>query len=142
MPKQSAKQPNSPRTHTKRVGAYHEQKAAEFLSMQGLTVIATNFAVAYVGEIDIVAKQQSADGQILVFVEVRTRQTTKFGSAAQSITPAKQRKIIQTAAHFLSQYPEFADCDCRFDVIAFDGVGENQTTTWLKGAFLMTDEPL
>lgn len=142
MPKQSIKQSNSPRTHAKRIGVYHEQKAAEFLSMQGLTVIATNFAVAYVGEIDIVAKQEGADGQILVFVEVKTRQTAKFGSAAESITPAKQRKIIQTAVHFLSQHPKFADCGCRFDVIAFDGVGENQAITWLKDAFLMTDESL
>ena len=51
------------------------------------------------GEIDIVAE----DGQWLVFVEVRTRRSVRFGSPEESVGPVKQRKLVQLGEMFTQE---------------------------------------
>lgn len=64
------------------------------------------------GEIDLIAR----DGDCLVFVEVRCKRTDAYGTPAESVTLAKQRKIILTAQHYLYTNA-LTDIDCRFDVV-------------------------
>ena len=72
------------------------------------------------------------DGQVTVFVEVRFRQSSRFGGAAASVTLAKQHKLLQTAHLWLARHNgSFDTVDCRFDVIAFTG----NEIEWLKNAF-------
>lgn len=80
----------------------------------------------------------------MVFIEVRQRKRSGFGDAALSITASKQRKVIKTAKYFLQQHPEYAQYDCRFDVIAYntstkmsskEQLVDNQPE-WLQGAFV------
>ena len=71
------------------------------------------------------------DTSTLVFIEVRLRSNKKFGSAAASITPQKQQKLILTAQHYLQQHPE--KNACRFDVLLIDKLEVN-AITWLKNA--------
>lgn len=67
------------------------------------------------GEIDLIMQQ----GDVLVFIEVRLRADRSHGGAAASVTPAKQRKLILAAQHYLQRYR--MQPACRFDVIAIDG---------------------
>lgn len=71
------------------------------------------------------------EGKTLVFVEVRMRSNPNFGTAAESITAGKQKKLIITAQHYMQRYGEKA---CRFDtVIMSDDTGRQ--LEWLKNAF-------
>lgn len=103
-----------------RQGSYFEQLASQFLQGHGLIFIAKNWQQPKVGEIDLVMLEVGQAWSTLVFIEVRQRRRSSFGNAALSVTKAKQRKIINTAKYFLQQHPEYADYECRFDVIAYD----------------------
>ena len=98
----------SPRS---RVGQSAEIVAAAELGKQGYSILASNYRCKQ-GEIDFIAK----DGDSIVFVEVRCRRTTNYGSPAESITSAKQEKIIATAQHYLNEQ-SMHDVNCRFDVV-------------------------
>jgi putative endonuclease len=124
-----------------RQGSHFEQQACQFLQQQGLMLIAQNWQQPRVGELDLVMLEKGSAWNTLVFIEVRQRQSSNFGDAALSITKAKQRKIIKTAKYFLQQHPEYADYDCRFDVMAYNvEQAQNLITAyqpeWLIGAFV------
>lgn len=111
-------------------GPAAELAARRFLEARGFRVIATNYRSRH-GEVDLVAR----DGQLLVFAEVRLRRNAGFGGAAASVTARKQQKIIATAGAFLQHHPEFAHCNCRFDVIALHGPGQDWQIEWIAAAF-------
>ncbi|HDR2755627.1 MULTISPECIES: YraN family protein [Enterobacter] len=111
----------------KQTGDAWEIKARRWLEGKGLRFIAANVR-GRGGEIDLIMK----DGQTTVFVEVRFRQSSQFGGAAASVTPAKQQKLLQTALLWLARHNgSFDTVDCRFDVVAFTG----NDIEWLKNAF-------
>ena len=116
---------------TRTVGARAESQAAAFLADQGLRIVERNFSCR-LGEIDIVALDQ----QCLVFVEVRTRRQSGFGSAALSVDHHKQRKILRTALVFLRCFPRYAQSACRFDVIGIDSKPADESgLLWIRDAF-------
>jgi putative endonuclease len=108
-------------------GLAAEKLAATFLLSQGLKMVAQNYHCRF-GEIDLIM----TDAKTLVFVEVRLRKNSQFGSAIVSITPQKQQKIILAAQHYLQQ--SNSNCACRFDVILMNKV-EIEAIDWLKNAF-------
>ena len=103
-----------------------EAGAAAYLEGRGLKIVARNYRCRF-GEIDIVAR----DGATLVFVEVRARTSDAFGGAAASITPAKRRRLVATARHYLSR--QRADAPCRFDVVLLSGSAPR--IEWIPDAF-------
>lgn len=109
-------------------GRQAEDLAAHFLEKKKLRIIARNYRCRG-GEIDLVCR----DGKVLVFVEVRLRQSTAFGGAAASVTAIKQRRIILAAQHFLMTNALTND-DCRFDCILMNGTSGNDVE-WLRDAF-------
>jgi putative endonuclease len=109
-------------------GTAAEKAAEEFLCSHGLSIVSRNFSSRF-GEIDLICE----DKKELVFVEVRFRSNTSFGSAAETVTIAKQRKLTKTAHYFLSTHPKFTNKMMRFDVI---GMSANSQPEWIKGAFL------
>ena len=78
------------------------------------------------GEVDLILRE--ADGT-LVFVEVRTRASRRFGGAAASVGATKRRRIVFAARHFLMRLGR--PPPCRFDVVAIDG----DTLQWIRAAF-------
>ena len=108
-----------------------EQVALEFLLAKGLKLLAQNYHCRF-GEIDLIMQ----DGAYLVFVEVRKRTNTRFGSAAESITPQKQQKIMLTAQHFLqTNQANFKQTPpCRFDVMLIENK-QLSDINWLQNAF-------
>jgi putative endonuclease len=59
---------------------------------------------------------------LLVFIEVRLRSSPNFGSALESVSMTKQKKLINTASYFLKTNAQFSDFVCRFDIITFNKV--------------------
>ncbi len=101
------------------VGTQYEQLAAEELRKEGAVPVETNFRCR-MGEIDLIYRED----KYLVFAEVKYRSGSRFGSAAEAVTPAKQRKICKVAAFYLQVRGIPDGTPVRFDVIAIDGGGE------------------
>lgn len=108
------------------IGRRAERSALRYLRKQGLKFVEANYACR-AGEIDLIM----CDRDVLVFIEVRARNSGRYGGAAASVTPDKQQRIIQTAEHFLLSNPDFRDKSSRFDVLAVQGTH----ISWLPGAF-------
>lgn len=94
-----------------RIGRSAEIAAAAELGRRGYTILESNYRCAR-GEIDLIARE----GDSLVFVEVRCRRTTEFGTPAESVTAAKRGRLIVTAQQYL-QARGIEDVPCRFDVV-------------------------
>jgi len=94
------------------LGRWGENRAAEFLSKKGYTILERNIYTPY-GELDLIA--QHADG--LVFVEVKTRSSSSLGPPEVSVTPAKQSHLRSAAQAYLQAHPE-SPFDWRIDLIA------------------------
>lgn len=107
-------------------GLEAEKLAATFLMNHGLKLVVQNYHCRF-GEIDLIM----TDANTLVFIEVRLRSNSQFGSAANSITPQKQKKLILTAQHYLQQHGQ---CACRFDAILMNKTDMNHIE-WIRNAF-------
>lgn len=116
-----------PRAAHLRRGAQGERWAKKYLQQQGLRVVAQNFRRVY-GEIDLIAWE----GETLVFVEVRRRKKGGLVSAAESITPAKMKKLRLTAQTYLQKECARAVPPCRFDALCIDDDDETCRIQWLK----------
>lgn len=112
-------------TQPRAIGNAAEEVVLEFLTERGLQLVRRNYSCR-AGEIDLIMQ----DGAQLVFVEVRYRKRHDFGSALESVTAAKQRKLIITAQYYLQQ--SGSTPACRFDVV---GMGQDQQIQWIKNAF-------
>ena len=91
----------------RKLGNAGEAIASRALEDAGLTIRDRNWRCS-VGELDIVAEERAPDyshgGAVatwLVIVEVRTRRGTRYGTALQSITPRKARKLNEVAEHYV-----------------------------------------
>lgn len=95
-----------------------EDKACEFLKKIGFKIIERNFRKGY-GEIDIVALDPSAgSGQVvLVFIEVKTRTSSQFGSPLEAITYWKLKTLIKVAQYYKLTHPNLPE-SLRIDAVA------------------------
>jgi len=93
------------------LGRNGEQVASEFLVKRGYTILARNVRYPE-GELDIVAR----DGHWLVFVEVRTRRSVRYGETWESVSHAKRRRVVRAAQRFRREHRLFS-VPCRFDLI-------------------------
>ena len=109
-----------------RAGARAEELCADLLRKAGLRVVARNWRCRH-GEIDLVAEE----GGTLVFAEVRYRRDERFGGAAESVTSAKQGRLIAAARLYLMRRP---DVNCRFDVLLLDALDSGRIR-WIRNAF-------
>ncbi len=87
---------NQPKqSNNKSFGLKGEDLASEFLTQNGYDIIEKNFHSRF-GEIDLIAIKNNT----LVFIEVKTRKSDKFGSPAEAVTPGKLKKITKTAEYY------------------------------------------
>jgi len=112
------------------VGREGEGAAAAFLVSRGYRILERNVRFR-IGEIDLVAEESG----YLVFVEVKTRKGTGYGTAAEAVTPQKQRRLVRLAGLYLA-HRGGAVPPCRFDVVT---VELSPTGEWvyqvIQGAF-------
>lgn len=116
--------------NTRQRGRDWERVAEALLRRHGLRTLTTNYHCRS-GEIDLVM----LDGAVLVFVEVRYRQSNRFGSGADSVTTAKQRRIIRAAMQFLSRHAQHAQRPSRFDVVSIGRGSNGVELDWIRSAF-------
>jgi putative endonuclease len=94
------------------LGVEGEDRAAAWYVAHGYTVVCRNWRCRE-GELDLVVRR----GRELVFVEVKTRTSDRFGIPAEAVTPSKQRRLRGLAARYLSDTGTRAGA-LRFDVVA------------------------
>jgi len=115
--------------HTARArGAAIEQIAAQWLRQQGLTLVTQNHHVKG-GELDLVMR----DGDILVFVEVKHRTTTRYGHPLETVTHQKQQRLVRAARLYIARGG--LSSPCRFDILAITGKSPDLEFHWVKAAF-------
>ena len=98
----------------KDTGILGEKLAAGFLKKRGYRIQETNYRCPD-GEVDIVARH----GDFLVFVEVRTKRSSEFGTPEESITPNKMAKLRTVAAHYRQTHHDLPS-SWRIDVVAVE----------------------
>lgn len=104
----------------KQIGILGEKLALEHLRKRGYRILETNFRCRE-GEIDIIAQ----DKDYLVFVEVRTRRGSSFGTPEESVTVAKKEKLTSLAFAYLQTHRKSSSL-WRFDVVAVELNQEGQ----------------
>lgn len=106
---------------TRASGIVGEESAIDYLQGKGYKIIGKNFRSRF-GEIDIIALEDGA----LVFVEVKTRWSNKYGTPEEAVTPQKIRSIIKTADYYKLLHPNTPNL-MRIDVVAIDAIDADVT---------------
>jgi putative endonuclease len=116
------------------VGRFGEDLAARHLSEAGLELLDRNWR-CHEGELDIIAR----DGEVVAFVEVKTRSTLAFGAPAEAVNPVKAARIHRLAMRWLAEQrdqgmPPWRQL--RFDVVSVVRLAPGgPAVTHLRGAF-------
>ncbi len=106
-----------------------ETAAVKFLERLGYEILGRQYYFNH-GEIDIVAR----DAGELVFVEVKTRRSERFGRAEETVTPKKQELLRRTAEGYVAE-KNCINSSCRFDVVAVQVHDGKAEITHFKNAF-------
>ncbi len=93
-----------------------EDIAKAYLLAKGYKVLAENYSIRG-GEIDLIVLKDD----ITIFVEVRQRGRSNYGSAAESISAQKLNRLTKTALHFMLKTYQRDDLAMRFDAILITG---------------------
>lgn len=113
---------------SRRIGNNMETAAETYLSQQGLQPLDRNITFKG-GEIDLIMRDKGT----LVFVEVRFRKSSIFGSAAESITRKKQARLIQCALLYNQKHS--LNTPWRIDVVTITiGTDNHPQFDWIKSA--------
>jgi putative endonuclease len=96
-------------------GADSETLAIDFILSKGYKLLKRNFKFGKSGEIDIIAKH----GDIIVFIEVKSRKSYEYGSPIQSVPNSKRQSIYHAAKGYL-YVNKIDNAECRFDFIGID----------------------
>ena len=92
------------------LGAWGEKQAEKFLTQRGFSVLQRNYHSRY-GEIDLIME----NAEFLIFVEVKLRKNSRFGTPAEAVTVKKQERLRKTALLYLQTHA--TKKQPRFDVI-------------------------
>lgn len=106
-----------------------ETLAVWYLEKNGYKILEQNYRNR-MGEIDIIAREKKT----LVFVEVKSRRSIRYGSPKWAVTPKKQRKISMVALYYLKTTKQI-DVKARFDVVAITSNRDEPQIEIVKNAF-------
>jgi putative endonuclease len=98
--------------HRQELGETGENLACRELERRGYAILARRYRVRC-GEIDIVAR----DGDTVVFVEVKTRESLDYGSGGEAVTWRKRQRMAHVAVDYLARAGA-STMPCRFDVVS------------------------
>lgn len=119
------------KSNNKALGRKGEEAASQYLAKKGLKVIETNYRLRE-GEIDLIA----LDGEVIVFVEVKTRKRNDFGHPMEAVDTKKQSRIRRVAEIYLAQ-KDWSEREVRFDAFSlqYDHKKQKWQGQWIKHAF-------
>lgn len=117
---------------TVEIGRQVESLVCDYLQQEGLRIVERNYRSPR-GEVDLIMR----DGSVLVFVEVRYRRNPRFGTGADTVTRAKQDKLVKTALYYLQHHPRHAHWPTRFDVVSVSAPDRQPEwqVEWIRDAF-------
>ncbi len=107
-------------------GLLAEWRAAAYLRLRGYKILAKRYKTKG-GEIDLVALR----GNVLVFAEVKQR--ADYATGAEAIHARNQARVRHAAELYLQAYPQYADCDMRFDALI---ITPGRLVTHLEAAWM------
>lgn len=122
------------RGYRQEVGKHGESIAVNYLKGKGYSILERNFR-SHGCEIDIIAR----DGNVLVFLEVKTKQRGGFGDPENRVTLQKQKQIGIAAEGYLQEKGTEKN-DCRFDVVAIELSKTNYSIRHIVDAFWMESD--
>jgi putative endonuclease len=113
-------------TYKNEFGRRGEELAFSFLLDKGFDILQKNYRYKKMGEIDLIARKDN----LIIFVEVKSRKTDRYGGALYSINNRKKNTLKKIATQFLIENPLFytKDLTCRFDLISID----NEKIDWIE----------
>ena len=111
--------------HKKVLGRKGEKLVEKYVKKLGMKIVETNYRTPF-GEADLIA----VDGDEMVFIEVKTRTSTIFGTPAQAVGTVKQQRYYKIAQFYGVQHGE--EPNARFDVAEVYADGKIE---YLKNAF-------
>ena len=117
-----------------KLGQKGESLAVRYLKKNGYRILEQNYRTP-LGEIDIIARQK----QTIVFAEVKTRRSIRYGSPKFAVTPQKQRKISIAALCYLKATRQ-THAKARFDVVAISSNQDEPQIEIIENAFEMAYE--
>lgn len=112
------------------LGAAGEEAVAGWYGAAGYRVLDRNWRCDD-GELDLVVARRG----VVVFCEVKTRRSTRFGSPAEAVTAAKQSRIRRLAARWLREHDRPRAGALRFDVASVDASGAQLEVSVIEAAF-------
>lgn len=112
-------------------GFAYERHAERYLTKQGYAFRDRNYFTRC-GEVDLIMTYNTS----LVFIEVRYRKNNRFGSAEESITKAKQHRIITSAKEYINRH-KLWHMHIQFDVVTLTPCNKEDSVqlNWIKNAF-------
>lgn len=114
------------------IGDQGERRAQEYLCTRQLTLVETNYRCPF-GEIDLVMR----DRDCLVFVEVKRRKHSRYGSPLEMVSLTKQQKLRRSAEHYITQKNlSHNHQPMRFDVVGIIANADvEESVQWVQNAF-------
>ena len=111
------------------LGAEGERAAEKFLRGRRYTIVERNYRCRS-GEVDLIA----LDGSAVVFIEVKTRTQSGFGTPTEAVDRRKQRQIVRAAQQYLGE-KRLYDREARFDVVGVWWENGRAQCELIRGAF-------
>lgn len=126
------KLPGKPRSVSiqRGIGDQGERLALTYLTQHKLTLVECNYRCVF-GEIDLIMR----DRDCLVFVEVKQRKSSHYGSPLEMISVKKQQKLRRTAEHYISQRKLSSHQALRFDAVGIIAGTTIESINWVQNAF-------
>jgi putative endonuclease len=112
------------------LGKWGEDLAVHHLEAAGYEVLARNWRCRD-GELDVVVRH----GDVLCFVEVKTRSSVAFGHPAEAVGPRKAARMRRLAGRWLAENRPGGWSGVRFDVVSVLRTDRGPQLTHLEQVF-------
>lgn len=121
-----------PSATQRNIGDMGERRAQEYLCAQQLTLVECNYRCQF-GEIDLIMH----DRECLVFVEVKQRKHSRYGSPLEMVSLKKQQKLRRSAEHYITHKNlSHSHQPMRFDVVGIIANADiEESVQWVQNAF-------
>lgn len=116
------------------LGRRGERRAAWFYRIRGFRIVGQNVRFRR-GEIDLIARR----GSLLVFIEVKTRQSRSAGEGYEAVDRRKQTRLVQLASEYLARHPHRGTV--RYDVVSLFWTGFRFSVMRFADAFQPVSDP-
>lgn len=117
-----------------RLGKTGELLAKEFMINEGYTFLKSNYRYDR-AEVDLIFTKQGERENEIIFTEVKTRRSKKFGEGEESVDAKKQAQIKKGIEGFLYENEEYRNHQLRIDVVVVYLIGNGKNIVHIKNAF-------